>query len=748
MDLETLQAKVLEHVRREEYQPVKPSIIAAQLGLEEEAKLVRRAVKKLIKRGELRFGDKHLVLVGGRPSRQRLVGTFRRVSSGNGFVRLRPSEPGQEAVNVFISKRRALDAATGDEVVIRIRQRGDQDDDRGPSGEIIEILNRDRHQFVGRYFLAAGEGFVEVAGGHFNQSVYVGDGRAKGAREGDLVLIEMVRFPSSRREGEAVILEVLGARGEPAVDTQAIIYEFGLPQEFPEEALADARAQADAFEPENLEAAARAGRRDLTAETIITIDPIDARDFDDAISLQRIENEHWRLGVHIADVAHFVEPDRPLDREARERATSVYLPDRVIPMLPETISNHLASLQPHRPRLARTVWIEFTAEGARVSADVERTVIESKRRFAYEEVDEYLADPDAWRSKLEPPVHALLGSMHTLAMLLRKRRFARGALELTIPEVKIDLDADGHVAGAHEVQHTESHQIIEEFMLAANEAVAQSLQDRAIQFIRRIHQPPSPRKMQQLTQFVRTLGYRAENLQDRFELQELLDEAHGKPEERAISFAVLRSMQKAIYSPEEEGHYALASRAYCHFTSPIRRYPDLTVHRLFDLLDAGEKPPQDIGKLTVLAEHCSDREQRAESAERELVKIKLLNYMSDRIGTKFEAIVTGVEKFGLFAQGIELPAEGLIHISSLQDDYYFFDDKARVLMGRRAGNQYRLGDRVRVEVVRVDVDRRELDFRIVQAPSRGRVPKPGPGTRGRKPARAGGKRAVKPKKKR
>jgi ribonuclease R len=296
---------------------------------------------------------------------------------------------------------------------------------------------------------------------------------------------------------------------------------------------------------------------------------------------------------------------------------------------------------------------------------------------------------------------------------LRARRYGRGGLELSMPEVKVDLDKNGRVSGAHLVVNTESHKIIEDFMLAANEAVAELLAKAELHFLRRVHTAPDPRKLKALTEFVSGLGFQTESLESRFELQKLLADVAGQPEERAVNFALLRSLQRATYSPEEEGHYALASDRYCHFTSPIRRYPDLTIHRLLESHMRGKKPRNDFGEMAVLGEHCSDRERRSEGAERELTRVKLLEYLSSRIGHTLEGIVTGVEEYGLFVQGIELPAEGLVHISSLADDYYRFDRKSHTLTGNRAGNTLRLGDQVTVVVARVDVDRRELDFRLV-----------------------------------
>jgi ribonuclease R len=540
----------------------------------------------------------------------------------------------------------------------------------------------------------------------------------------------MVRFPTHTHDGEGVITEVLGPRGQPGVDMLSIIREFNLPEEFAEDALADARAEAERFD-----ASIPEERLDLTAETVITIDPVDARDFDDAISLVRLENGHWRLGVHIADVSHFVRPRTALDREAHERGTSTYLPDRVLPMLPEVISNSLASLQPDRVRYCKTALIEFTHEGARVAVDLHSSAIQSKRRFTYEEVDEFLADRQAWRHQLSAEVHALLERMHELSMILRARRFQRGALELSMQEVKVDLDRHGRVVGAHRVENTESHQIIEEFMLAANEAVAETLAAAEYHFLRRVHAAPDPRKLQALTEFIAELGFQTDSLESRFELQKLLDKVAGRPEAPAVNYAVLRSLQRAVYSPEEEGHYALASDCYCHFTSPIRRYPDLTIHRLIDALLLNRKPKDDYDALVLLGEHCSNRERRAEAAERELTKIKLLNYLSERLGEELDAVITGVEEFGLFAQGISLPAEGLIHVTSLADDFYHYERKTHTLTGRRSGNAFRLGDRVRVTVARVDVDRRELDLRIVRRDARVDGAVPAKAAKGRKATR-------------
>ena len=744
-----LELALLELLGQAGYRPVKPRKIAKQLHIgEEQLKQLKRIIKRLVREGKLAYGDKHAVGLSGAGGAQsnRLTGIFRRMADGYGFVRPDgPATSRDRADDIYISANRAGDAASGDVVLVRLMTRsggrdggGGRGDRAGAArrnreGEIVEILKRETHQFVGTYFESGGAGYVQVDGTVFKGPIFVGDAGAKSARADDKVVLEMVRFPSHAHDGEGVILEVLGARGAPGVDTLSIIREFGLPGEFAEDALEDARAEAERFDE-----SIGPDRRDLTADTIITIDPVDARDFDDAISLTQLDNGHWLLGVHIADVSHFVREKTALDREAHDRATSIYLPDRVIPMLPEIISNNLASLQPNRVRYTKTAFIEFTADGARVAVDACSAAIRSVRRFTYEEVDEYLADPPAWKKKLTPEVHALLGRMHTLAMILRARRFARGALELSLPEVKIDLDTDGRVSGAHLVENTESHQIIEEFMLSANEAVADLFKEKEILFLRRIHSPPDPRKLKQLTDFVRELGHATGSLESRFEIQGLLNRVKGEPEEHAINYAALRSMQKAVYAPDDEGHFALASPCYCHFTSPIRRYPDLTVHRLLDVIFRQKRPRGNFDELSLMGDHCSQREQRAEQAERELTKVKLLHHMSTRIGEELDAVITGVQDFGLFAQGISLPAEGLIHVSSLQEDYYRYDKATHSLSGYRSGNMYRLGDLIRIAVVRVDIERRELDFRLVGR-LQGRPPGPPRKLKHGAPRPAGGK---------
>ncbi|MCA9132293.1 MAG: ribonuclease R [Planctomycetales bacterium] len=704
-----LAKRILDHVYHPQYQPVKPKGIHRALGLPvEDYPLVRKAVKRLVLEGQLSYAGNHLVL-----TREQLVGdrnltrgTFRQAAAGFGFVRPIANGTLGAVEDIFVPAAATGSAMEGDLVQVRVKgsRRG------GKEGEVIDIVQRARRQFAGTYAIEQGESVVWLDGVPAADPVLVGDVRGLPVEQGDKVVVELVKFPDQRSVGEAVIMEVLGSSKNPAVDTLAVMRQFGLEEEFPEAVIEQAREQADRFQ----EGQIPADRRDLTSLVTLTIDPRDARDFDDAISLSRNEKGNWELLVHIADVSHFVPRGSSLDEEAKQRATSVYLPDRVIPMLPELISNHLASLQPHKVRLTKTVLMEMTDSGTIVHQEVFNSAIHNDQRLNYEQVDLYLQNPEDWRERLTPPVWQLLRDMHTLAMVLRKNRNAQGALELHLPEIKIDLDKSGKVKGARLVENTESHQVIEEFMLAANQAVATWLDDLEIPFLRRAHAPPERRKLLKLNEFVRDLGIQSESLESRFEIQKVIQQVRGQPTEYAVNYAILKSLSKAVYQPEMEIHYALQFDHYCHFTSPIRRYPDLQVHRTVDRLIRQQKPAGDpIAELTTLGHHCSDQEQNAESAEREVIKIKILHFLNKKIGESMPGVISGVTPEGFYVRGIKFPAEGFVPLSSLPQDRYRFEKQGQVLEGFRSGNRFRLGDSLTVKIHRVDLARRTLLFTVV-----------------------------------
>ncbi len=728
-----LLTRILHATTAHSYTPIKAKPLFKRLNLDEGMyPEFRKTLRELIRTGRLAVGRNQTIRAAD--PHGTVTGIYRRAQAGHGFVRPHVVD-GAFKADIYIREDKGLDAATGDEVLVRVTRAATHIKDA--AGEIVRVLERATRTFVGTYFERDGAGLVRVDGTVFSHSIAVGDPGAKGAKPQDKVVIEMLRFPSQDGRGEGVIVEVLGPNGDPGVDTLTIIRAFGLPEAFPESALAEARQVASQFSEGDL-----AGREDFTHDLVITIDPPDAKDFDDAVTVVvDPKTNHWLLTVHIADVGAFVKPGGALDAEARNRATSIYLPQKVIPMFPEVISNGLASLQEGKLRYVKTVQMEFTPGLQKGHVRFANGAIRNRKRFTYDEVqavlDSFSASPNGAalpdenrpdgavaKPDVAPEIVAMIRRMRDLALLLRKKRFKRGSLELEMPEAVLEFDDSGRVSGAHFAQHNLSHQIIEEFMLAANEAVAEHFTKYEVPFLRRVHPAPAEEKLEAFAQFTDLLGYHIKRPQDRFELQRVLNETAEKPERAAIHFALLRSLKQATYSPVQDEHYALASQDYCHFTSPIRRYPDLQVHRLLDRWIKEGTASADLSELMALGDHCSKRERRAETAERELVKLKILTYLSGKLGEQFDAVITGVADYGFFAQAQKIPAEGLVHISSLVDDYYWYDEAGHSLEGRRTKRRFRLGDRVKVLVARVDIPRRMLDLRLADNP--GASPSPPP----------------------
>lgn len=707
--------QLLEHVSRPGYKPQTPKALGKRLHVPTSQKnAFRDAIRQLIREGSISYGKNHEIRSTHKPDL--IKGTLKVTSGGIGFVR--PEGESREG-DIFIPAFAVGDAMSGDTVAVEL----DKGRSRlGPRGIISQVLERSTTQFVGTYTEKAQQGYVIVDAGLIAEPVHVGDPGAKGAKPGDKVVLELIRYPNMDRGGEGVITEVLGPANSATVETLSVIRAFNIPEHFSPEALEEARKVAAEFDETNL-----AGRRDFTRDLILTIDPMDARDFDDAISIRfDASRKHWYVNVHIADVSHFVQPGTQLDREARERATSVYLPQKVIPMLPEIISNHLASLQEGQVRFVQSVLMEFDAQGEPIHADFVRGAIKVSKRFHYEQVSEFYQKHDQKEpvDDIHPDLQQMLLLMRQFTLMRRKRRYQQGVLELSMPEVELDYTDDGKVDGAHLSVNDISHQVIEECMLSANEAVATKLDEMNVPFLRRIHPAPEPVKLEDFLTFVKALGYEVNRHTptDRFQLQRLLKASSKRPDQFAVHYALLRSLKQAVYSPKDEGHYALASKDYCHYTSPIRRYPDLTVHRLITRWQLTGKVKSDEHELANLGEHCSEMERRADKAEQELIKIRLLDYLSDKIGSVWKAIITGVENFGFFCTPTQLPVDGLVRIAALADDYYHYDETTHSLIGTRSKKRFRLGDTVWVEVARVDVYRRRLDFRVVDDPSKGIKP--------------------------
>jgi ribonuclease R len=534
---------------------------------------------------------------------------------------------------------------------------------------------------------------------------------------GDKVVVRLEAWESRHVNPEGEIIEVLGPASAPGIDMLSIIRKYHLSTEFPRDVLEQAKGI-----PETIDARQLEGREDLRGEFIVTIDPDDARDFDDAIHVERMASG-WRLGVHIADVAAYVEPDSPLDREARRRGNSVYLPDRVIPMLPERLSNGVCSLNPGVDRFTHSVFIHFDKHGTAKGARFARSVIRSAHRLTYKQ---------AYAILTAAPSDQLSERLHLawqLATLLRLRRFEHGALDLDFPEVKVWVDKQGQPVKLERVENDKSHQLIEEFMLAANEAIARELKKRAIPTIYRIHENPDPEKLAEYREFVLGFNYTVGDVTHRAELQRLLAAIRGKPEEQALKVALLKSLKRARYSPQPLGHYGLAKANYLHFTSPIRRYADLVVHRALGKRPAGgggrpgrsTSAPRhpDMAEIASIAEHISVTERTAADAEVDAIQTKKLEFFQRQLDARnpqiFRASIIDVRNYGLMVELPDALVTGLVHVSSLTDDFYLFDSTRRQLIGRRSRKRFSVGDELSVFVVRVDTFKRQVDFAIALA---------------------------------
>ena len=726
----TTREKILAHMQSHHYHPMKLRRLARFFDVAEEDYAEFRAlVKRMISDGEIAFSPQGRLQVpreeapAARRRGRTVEGRFSQSQRGFGFVEPAVADGITAGEDVFIPPEETLGAVTNDTVVAEVTGKSP----RGYYGRIVEIRERGQTHFVGTYYTTDSGPIVRPDGGILQQDFAVPDASSAGAKPKDKVVFEVLKYGLRAEPGEAVITEVLGERGAPGVDTLVVIRQFELADEFPPEVLAEARAAASRTDDAALE-----GRRDLTHDTIITIDPADARDFDDAISLAEHADGTATLGVHIADVAHFVQEGSALDAEARERGTSVYLPLKVLPMLPEVLSNGVCSLQEGRTRFTKSAFITLDAQGEPLGVELANSFIKSAKRLTYEQASAVL---DGQTGGLPPRIVQLLEAMNRLAKKLLARRRRQGYLELDLPEVDLEFDDDGRVIAAHPQDTSFSHRIIEMFMVEANEAVARELDRGGLTYIRRIHPEPGDEAAEDLMHFARSVGYALASPRDRHELQRLLNAVRGKPEAYGIHMAVLRSLKRAEYSIKKEGHFALGSGAYCHFTSPIRRYPDLTVHRAFDALVRGGAPRHKGGRhkqapdeahdpaakaLAAIAAHSSETERQAEAAERELTKIKLLEYLETRIGETFTGVITGVQQFGLFVESPDLLIDGLVHISSLKDDQYRFDKRRWALLGSRTGRVLRVGSTLEVRIAGVKISRRELDLEPVTTPRPGR----------------------------
>jgi ribonuclease R len=718
-----MQEQILALLGRKDYRPLNKVEIARKIGAGSTRVALRRILRELERTGEIARvrKDRYVLSVEA----DLVTGKLSLHPAGYGF--LMPEKSDQ--TDIFIAAENVGTAMHGDRVVARISPespfRGAK---RRREGRVIRILERAHDTIVGTLQRSRNFYYVVPDDPRFVHDVYVRDvapdsdsrssqdvcqTRPETAAVGDKVVVRLDAWQSRHVNPEGEIIEVLGPASAPGVDILSIIRKYHLPTEFPREVLEQAERIPEAVGGDQID-----GREDLRNEFILTIDPDDARDFDDAIQVHKLPNGGWNLGVHIADVAAYVEPNSALDREAHRRGNSVYLPDRVIPMLPERLSNGVCSLNPGVDRLTHSVFIHFDKRGVPKSARFARSVIRSARRLTYKEVYNILSAPP--RDDLGERLHLAW----ELAALLRWKRFEHGSLDLDFPEVKVWLDKQGKAIRFERVENDKSHQLIEEFMLAANETVARELKKRAVPTIYRVHENPDPEKLAEYREIALSFNHKIGDLTHRAELQRLLAEVCGKPEEQALKIALLKSLKRARYDPQPLGHYGLAKANYLHFTSPIRRYADLVVHRalerhsgLRDLRSALRRSDQlDVAGLTSLAEHISATERNAADAEIDATQIKKLEFFQRQLSGRnpqiFRATIMDVRNYGLMIELPDVLITGLVHVSSLTDDFYLFEPARRQLIGRRSRKRFRVGDELSVFVARVDVFKRQVDFAI------------------------------------
>ena len=705
--------ELLEFMREKAYKPMTREELAAHFGVEgeEEAQAFARMLEELEREGRIvrtRTGRY------GVPERMNLVRGRLQVHP-KGFAFLLPDEEGLP--DVYVHPSDLMGAMNGDTVLVRISSK----DPSGHrlEGEVVRIVKRAVTEVVGLFQSHESFGFVIPDDRRINKDIFVPREAFGGAVTGQKVVVRIVRYPEGRSLAQGEIVEILGHKDDPGVDILSIVRKHGLPEKFPEDVLAEAEAVPDAITEEEI---VSQGRRDLRGKTIITIDGEDAKDLDDAVHVEILPNGNWLLGVHIADVGYYVKENSALDREAYNRGCSVYLVDRVIPMLPRRLSNGICSLNPHVDRLTMTCEMEFDARTLRrVRHDIYPSVIRSAERMTYTNVRKMLVDEDAELKERYAHIFDMLERMRELALALREKRMRRGAIDFDLAEAKIMVDEQGKPVDVQKRERSIAEQIIEEFMLAANETVAEHFYWLKVPFLYRVHEEPDSEKMFDFIRFVGNFGYvvrgKGGSVHPRA-LQTLLEEIRGTKEETVISTMMLRSMKQARYDAESLGHYGLAAEFYTHFTSPIRRYPDLVIHRIIrETLENGGTLPEhriDVlgARMPDIARQSSERERVAVDAERDVEKMKKAEFMLDKIGEEFDGIVSGVTGFGMFVE-LGNTVEGLVRLSDMTDDYYHFHEQHMVLIGERTARVFRIGDEVRVRVARVNMEEHTVEFELV-----------------------------------
>ena len=704
--------QILDAIKSKVDHPATVRELMQRLKLSREQRVtLRRRLATLVESGALIKvrGNRY-----GLPDRMQLVtGRVTVNPRGFGFVTPDQAVVGLDG-DLYIAGGNLNQAMHGDRVVARVER---QRSEGRAEGRIVRILERATDQLVGRLDTdESGLAYVVPFDRRLVMDVHIPKGESGEAEAGQLVMVALTRFPTPTRGPVGRVTEVLGTLDTAGVDTELILRKFGIADDHPEAAVAEARKLGSQIRSRDIK-----GRQDFRARQTVTIDGETARDFDDAITLEKLPNGHFWLGVHIADVSHYVPEGSALDAAAYDRATSVYFPDRAVHMFPEELATGLCSLHPNVDRLVQSCLMEIDARGTVCRYEIHDGVIHSDARMTYTDVNAILVDRDPETCARYKSLVPMFELMNELFEALNARRRRRGSIDFDLPAAEFLMDDEGRVEAIVAAERNQAHRIIEECMLIANETVASHLEEQGIPALFRVHESPDPLKVEEFEDFTTSLGYSlgvsSEGVAPRH-FQRLLQRLRGKPEERPVAFLMLRTMQQARYDIQNRGHFGLAAPSYTHFTSPIRRYPDLVVHRALRETRAGaRRDPSHSARAEALPEvarHTSEMERRAEEAEREVVQWKKVRFMVDKVGDEFTGYVTGVTAFGLFIELVEHFVEGLVHISSMADDYYKFFERQHELRGENSRKVYRLGDAVKVQLVRVDPDHRKLELALVE----------------------------------
>lgn len=706
-----IKERLLQLLREEDYKPSKIEEIMDMLHIDYNQRKILEATLKEMEKEGLVFKTKR-----GKYALPGRLGLVRGRIDGHpkGYGFLIPEEQGIKDIFIPISGMNG--AMDGDLVLVRVIEGAEG---KSQEGEVVKILKRANTTIVGTYEKNKNFGFVIPDNKKIHQDVFIPKGEDKGAKTGMKVVVRITKWPEGRRSPEGEIIEVLGYKGEPGIDVKSILRSYDIPETFPKEVLKEAEEL-----PEEIPEKEKKRRVDLTKLKFVTIDGEDAKDLDDAVYVERLPNGNYLLYVSIADVSHYVKEGTNLDKEALRRGCSVYFLDRVIPMLPPKLSNGICSLNPGEERMTLTVKMEINTRGEIVDHDIFESIIESKERMTYTSVYKILEENDEELIKRYSHLVEDFKLMKELALVLLEKRKRRGSVDFDFPEAKVIVDEKGRPVDIVKVERNIAHKIIEEFMLAANETVAEHMHWLNVPFVYRIHEHPDIEKLLAFNKFIHNLGYHIKGVEGGEihpkALQDLIRQVRGKSEQKVVETLLLRSLKRARYSPEDIGHYALAAKYYTHFTSPIRRYPDLVIHRIIKEYINGkltEKRQRHYNRiLEDIAARASERERAAEAAEREIEELKKVEYMADKVGNVYKGIISNVTSYGFFVE-LDNTVEGLVDVASLEDDYYVFDPERYVLVGERTKKVYSIGKEVYVKVAHVDVDNREIDFVLVEEDS-------------------------------